>query len=141
MNAVFQDKMLILHPRYNVHSLIHLLSYSDIMRVRKPYNYYRKKQIMEAAEKPAIIHLTTSFLTNNRAWYENSNHPMASLYQKYKALSPWRDSPDFKDNRGIMKRVISFFVRNLPKSIVLPVAEYLYNNYRIKKISSLIAKL
>lgn len=133
-NAVLQKEIFILHPRYNCYSRIMTLSYKEILRERKPFNYYPESTINEAKQSPAILHMTTTFLSNNRPWVEGSNHVMATLYRHYKLLTPWKDYPDFGDKRTINKKVIDWFVNNLPRFFVLSVAEYMYNHYRVRNI-------
>ena len=137
-NAGVQEDIMILHPKYNMYTMMEIMSYEDMRKLRKVKRYYKKKDIEEAVAKPAIIHLTNTFLLPNRAWYEGSTHPRRAEYLKYKALSPWRDEPDFPDKRPAKKKFVQFWVDHLPKPIVLGVASYLYNNIRVKKIAKCI---
>lgn len=137
-NGALQGDIYILHPRYNMYSMMEILTYDEIMKLRNVKRYYKEQKIKEAVENPAIIHLTNSFLITNRAWYENTNHPKKDLYQKYKALTPWKDTPDFPDKRKAKAKVTQFFVDHLPRSIVIPIANRLYNGWRVNKIKNTI---
>lgn len=57
-------------------------------------NFYTDEEIEEAIQHPAIIHYVGGW-PNARPWYENSSTHCASDYFRYKALSPWKDSPLF----------------------------------------------
>ena len=133
-NAALQGDILILNPKYNMYSMMEILTYDEVMKLRHVKRYYQKNEIEEAVKNPAIVHLTNSFLITNRAWYANSNHPRKALYEKYKMLTPWKDETGFKDTRKRKDKIVQFFVNHLPKKIVLVVASKLYNNYRVKKI-------
>lgn len=138
-NAALQGEILILHPKYNMYSMMEILTYDEIMKLRSVKRFYTKEEIDEAVKKPAIVHLTNSFLLVNRAWYENTNHPKAELYQYYKALTPWKNEKDFPDKRNTKQKIVQFFVDHLPRQLVLSVAGNLYNNWRVKKIANTIA--
>lgn len=133
-NAALQGDILILNPKYNMYSMMEILTYDEVMKLRHVKRYYQRNEIEEAVKNPAIVHLTNSFLITNRAWYANSNHPRKALYEKYKMLTPWKDEPGFKDTRKRKGKIVQFFVNHLPKKIVLVIASKLYNNYRVKKI-------
>ena len=134
-NAGTQGDLLILHPKYNMYTMMELVSYEELMKLRKVERYYTKKEIEEAVAHPAIIHLTNTFMLANRAWYEGSKHPRVREYQKYKALTPWKNEPDFQDKRNRKQKFVQFWVDHLPRSFVLSVASWLYNTKRINKIS------
>lgn len=133
-NAGTQGDILILHPKYNMYTMMELISYEELMKLRKVKRYYTKEEIAEAVTHPVIVHLTNTFLLANRAWYEGSKHPRIAEYQKYKALTPWKDEPDFPDKRKYKQKFIQFWVDHLPKSLVLSIASMLYNKNRVKQI-------
>ncbi|MBR4085137.1 MAG: glycosyltransferase family 8 protein [Lachnospiraceae bacterium] len=137
-NAALQEEIIILHPKYNVYSMMQILSYDELVKLRKLERYYTKEDIQEAVKKPVMIHLTNSFLLTNRAWHENSNHPEKELYEKYKEKTPWKEEPGFKDTRNVKDKIIQVIVDVLPRPIVLSVASVLYNYIRVRKIEKLI---
>ncbi len=139
-NAVLQGEIKILHPKYNTYSMMQWMTYEEICKLRKPERFYTKQEIEEAVRKPAIIHLTNSFLITNRAWYENTNHPERDRYRYYKSLTPWKDEPGFPDNRDGKKKLIQKIVDMTPRSVLLPMVELVYNNWRVNKIQILIDK-
>lgn len=135
LNAVLDSKLHILHPKYNVFTLMLCLSHKEHMNLRKPKRFYCEQKIQEAVGNPCLIHLTTCFFTVNRAWIANNNHPAKEVYLKYARLTPWQNVPLLPDTRGLKKRFVDFFVQNLPKSFVLAFAGYLYRNSRVDRIS------
>ncbi len=104
-NVVLQDKIMVLPPKYNTYTLMQCLSYKEILKLRNPRDYYSEEEIKEAICDPRIVHLTSTFLITNRAWFEDNNHPMKEIYKKYKEMSPWKDEPGFPDNSNRMKKI------------------------------------
>jgi lipopolysaccharide biosynthesis glycosyltransferase len=77
------------------------------------YPYYPspfQQEILQTAEYPSIIHYTGP----TKPWFKNSLHPYRAYYEKYKALSPWKDLPkkssgpikDFQDWTGKVFRIM-----------------------------------
>ena len=139
-NAVLQGEGKILHPKYNTYSMMQCMSYDELYKLRRPERFYTREEIAEAVAKPAIIHLTNSFLLTNRAWYENTNHPERERYKYYQTLTPWKDEPGFPDKRDWKKKCIQKMIDMTPRSILLPIVELVYNNWRVNKIQKLIDK-
>lgn len=139
-NAVFQGEILILPPKYNTYTLMQYLSYKELLRLRKPKDFYQKSEINDAVKDPKIMHLTNLFLVTNRAWYENTNHPEKQKYAYYKGLTPWKDEPDFSDRRSVRKKILQTIVDHIPRAIVISFAELIYNTVRILNIKRLMRK-
>lgn len=137
-NAALDGEIYTLHPKYNTYSMLQCLTYDELLKLRKMKRFYSRNKIAEAVEDPSIIHLTNSFLFNNRAWYEGSNHPCSNLYQKYKNLTPWKNEPNFPDNRSFREKAKSCLIRLLPKSFVITIASKIYNGWRVNKINNTI---
>ena len=74
LNYIFKDGFGVLDLKYNVRTLEFMYEYDDIIRLRKPNNYYREAEVAEAVKNPAIIHYTTN-MTVIRPWFSNSDHP------------------------------------------------------------------
>ena len=134
-NGGTQGDLLILHPKYNMYTMMEFISYEELMKLRKVERYYTKEEIQEAVAHPAIIHLTNTFMLPNRAWFEGSKHPRTKEYLKYKALTPWKDEPGFPDKRTGKQKFIQVWVDHLPRPLVLSIASRFYNKNRVKRIS------
>lgn len=134
-NAAVQGDIFILHPKFNMYTMMELITYEELKRLRKVERYYTKEEIDSAVSNPVIIHLTNTFMLPNRAWYEGSKHPRTAEYLKYKALTPWKDEPVFPDKRTGMQKFIQFWVDHLPKPLVISIASHLYNSVRVNRIS------
>lgn len=55
-------------------------------------NVYTEEEIEEALQHPAIIHYLGGKIMA-RPWYEECRSSQRDAYYRYKALSPWKDSP------------------------------------------------
>lgn len=96
LNAVLTHDTYCFEPKFNSVTIFYDFNYKEMMTYRKPpKGFYTEKQIKEATEHPVIIHFTTSFLSR-RPWIEGCQHRYLEQWEKYKALSPWKDSPIWK---------------------------------------------
>ncbi len=139
-NVVLQDKILILPPKYNTYTLMQCLSYKEIIKLRNPRDYYTEEQIKEAVRNPQIVHLTSTFIIKNRAWFEDNNHPMKETYRAYKAMTPWKDEPGFPDKSNKLQLFERTCVNIFPRSVLLALVGWIYNGPRIANIKSKMKK-
>lgn len=58
-------------------------------------HYYSEEEIEEAISRPAIIHYLGGWVLA-RPWYRHCRSSKSGCYLRYKALSPWSESPLFK---------------------------------------------
>lgn len=130
INGVIQDKWLILPVRYNVNTLMMMLAYDEIIALRKIDDFYERDEVEEALKKPALIHMTSIFLVNNRTWIEGSNHPAKQLYNKYKSLTPWADDEELPDRRIARDRLKDRIIDILPRRVVISSVSLIYNVIR-----------
>lgn len=135
LNGALQDSILILPPKYNVLTIEQILNRDERYLLRRNERGYREEEIRYAVENPVIVHMTRIFLITNRPWYKNTNHPMKNEYERYKALTPWKDTPGFEDTRSRGKRIVQKVVDILPRKMVLTVAGFLYNEWRIWRLN------
>ena len=89
-NGIFNGHIGVLDAKYDVMTIASVYNYQEIETLRKPTNYYTKKELDNAVRFPSIIHFTTNMRVI-RPWYSNTNHPFASDFQYYLNISPWRD--------------------------------------------------
>ncbi len=116
LNYVLKNKLGVLNPKYNVMTLEFAYPYKDILKIRRPNNYYEENEIKNAVENPAIIHYTTN-MTTIRPWFSNANHPRKDDFLNI-----------YKENTYIKKELQAYstntakykflnFLLHLPKSI------------------------
>lgn len=109
INAVCTNK-LILHPRYNLTSTYLSHPYWLLNKTNNPF--YSQKEVEHAIETPTIIHFTEGFY--NRPWINNSRHPYASIFHKYRNMTLWSNSPLREDKRSIAVKILSWSFLNTP---------------------------
>lgn len=134
MNGVIQDKWLILDARYNVSTLMMALSYKEIQTLRNSEDFYSEEEVKRAVERPALIHMTSVFFVHNRTWIEGNNHPAKPIYNKYKALTPWKNEKDLPDKRSITVKVRDILIDMVPRKVLFPVVSFVYNYLRVANI-------
>ena len=121
--------------RYNTQVVFYSLSFDEIEQYRHAVWAYTKKEVEEAIESPAIIHFTSFFMAGTRVWNAEDQHPMRGRYLYYKSLSPWKDCPDWPDNRSAKKKISTKIYNSIPKPLLLSLFSLLHSNlyprYRI----------
>ena len=131
LNSVFAGKVYILPLKYNVYTLVFTFKRNELMKLRIPHNYsYSEKEYELAKNKPIIVHCTGCFMIANRPWIENSDHPYKDKYMYYRELTPYKDLPLDKDNRGKMSRIYCKVCNALPKFVTIGIVKVLYNYIR-----------
>ncbi|MEQ8155646.1 MAG: glycosyltransferase family 8 protein [Clostridiaceae bacterium] len=131
LNSVFAGKIKILPQEYNINSLVYAFKYQELMRLRKPQNFsYTKKEYYFARENPIITHFTGCFFIAKRPWIEDSDHPHAKNFLKYRNLTPWKGEPLQMDTRDKTKKILTRVCHILPKGIMIILVNILYNYIR-----------
>lgn len=90
VNSIFQGYFGTLPPEYDVMTIESEYTWRQLCQLRHPHDYYSKDEIENAKTNPKIIHYTTCML-NIRPWFNNSKHSLAWQFDKYLAISPWKD--------------------------------------------------
>lgn len=133
-NTVLQNEILTLDARYNVSTLMQILTYDELYKLRKMKRFYNEDEVKNAVNHPGIIHLTSCFMIHNRPWTDNCNHPSVEIYDKYRNLSPWKDEEKSGDKRSKMTLFKDFLVLNMPKNMLISIVSFIYNTIRVNKI-------
>lgn len=115
INAVLHDKLMILHPKYNVMTTFFVLDYKRMMYLYHMTSYYKESEIKEACEQPVIIHLTEGML-GDRAWQKESKHPQHKRYVKYLSMTPWCGCLQDKKHLPLKTKLVLWAQINLPIS-------------------------
>ncbi len=134
-NVVLQNEIVYLPFKYNVSTLVQVLSYKDLMKLRKPLHFYSSKEVDAAKKNPTIVHMTGFFYVINRAWNEVTNHPDKERFVEYCRKFDWGVSILDKDNRSVRTRIKDALVHGVPKCVMITIVSQLYNNIRVKNIA------
>lgn len=121
LNAVLRNEVYCFEPRFNSVTIFYDFNYKEIMLYRKPPRFYSEEEVKKAIEEPVIIHFTTSFLSN-RPWVKDCDHMYKSEWDKYKAMSSWKDSEDRIDIRPEWKKKASVLFKKLPRGFAVRLA-------------------
>jgi len=125
VNGTIARRITTVGIRYNCYTAAYDFSYKDLIKYRKPSKFYSEEEVEEAKKNPAIVHFTTSFLSL-RPWVEGCQHPYAKEWLRYKAMTPWADTPMRADNRSGKKKLAVRIYKFLPKSISVSIAGLLH---------------
>lgn len=120
LNAVLANDTYCFEPKFNSVTIFYDFNYKEMMIYRKPpKGFYTESQIKEATEHPVIIHFTTSFLSR-RPWIEGCNHRYLKQWEKYKALSPWKDGAlwEYKKLGGLRGWYIET-INKIPRGVAI----------------------
>ncbi|MDE5753725.1 MAG: glycosyltransferase family 8 protein [Oscillospiraceae bacterium] len=119
LNAVLSKDIYCFHPRFNSITIFYDFTYEEMQVYRKPVDFYSKKDIKQAVERPVIIHYTTSF-TSTRPWIEGSKHRYKDRWLYYKSKSPWAEELLWKPTQvsGLKGAYISLSAK-LPHKIMI----------------------
>lgn len=131
LNGILNGKIGELHPKYNVMTIDVVYSYKDIIRLRKPTNFYNEILFDEAKTNPSIVHYTTNMRVI-RPWYRNTNHPLAEHFQKYMQKSEWKNRKLDMMKFSSKEMRIVFLIMKLPKCIAYNILGYIHAELKPK---------
>lgn len=121
LNHVLSNDIFCFEPRFNSVTIFYDFTYQEMLIYRKPPEFYPENLVKEAVEKPNIIHFTTSIFSK-RPWIEGCQHKFSDKWLEYKAKSPWKDVPLWKDNRSFLKKRLSDCLNVLPRKFSIAFA-------------------
>ena len=128
MNFACKGRILKIDAKYNSYTLFYAFKYKNLIRWRRPTNFYTEKEVTEAGNNPIIIHFTRNFYMTSRPWVVSCEHPLTSEYRKYMALCPWNDiEVDTRSNWQKFKYSLFHFI---PQSLLVMIANVMYNTIR-----------
>lgn len=130
MNWACGGKILPLPPEYNCYTLFWAFSYEDLIKWRKPLNFFTEEEVARAKKAPRIIHFTRNFYMMSRPWVKGCDHPMTTEYVGYKEMTPWPDLDE--DNRSDKQRKKYELWHKLPLGMMISGACFIYNEVRPK---------
>lgn len=128
MNYVCRGKIIKLPAFYNSYTLFHAFSYKNLIRWRRPTNFYSEKEVNEAKQNPYIIHFTRNFYMTSRPWVKDCDHPLTETYLYYKRLTPWTSLED--DNKTTKKKIEYKLIHLIPQSLLAHTVNVMYNVVR-----------
>lgn len=128
MNCSCRGKILRLPPEYNAYTLLWAFQYRNLIKWRKPIDFFTEDQIEKAKTEPKIIHFTRNFYMLSRPWLKGCDHPMTDEYLRYKVISPWKSLDE--DNRSSKEIRRYSLWHSIPQGILATIANIIYNHIR-----------
>jgi lipopolysaccharide biosynthesis glycosyltransferase len=110
INAVCENRKIIVHPRFNATTTYFTHRYAYIRSLNKPF--YSKEEYESAIKTPVLIHFTEGFY--GRPWIKNCKHPFAKYFLELRKITAWKDTPLRPDKRSLPLKVISWTFLNTP---------------------------
>ena len=130
ITKVVGERMMVLPPKFNLMTLEQVFTYEELLRFREPLNYYTKEQIEEARREPVITHTTNFFYVRKRVYEEGSDHPMRVQYEKYRAMTPWKNDPPMMANSTLKQRLQKNIWHMMPKAMAITIGNFVRNEIR-----------
>ena len=126
INGALHEFIKTLPLKYNVITVYFDYSYKELIRYRKPSGeFYSESEVEDATSSPCIIHYTKCMFTE-RPWIVGSTHKKKEVWEKYKGLSPWKNSElKPKTVRGI-RRVYVNISKKLPRRLNIAIQSFLH---------------
>lgn len=128
MNYACAGKIIKLPAQYNSYTLFYAFTYENLIRWRRPTNFYTEVEIHKAKQNPYIIHFTRNFYMTSRPWVKGCGHPLTEIYQYYKGLTPWTKLDE--DNRSKANKIKYILIHHMPQSLLAYVVNVMYNVVR-----------
>lgn len=128
MNYVCKGKIYKLDAEYNSYTLFYALTYKNLIRWRRPTNFYTESEVKKAADAPRIIHFTRNFYMTSRPWVEGCDHPLTEMYRTYKVLTPWKEIEP--DNRSFSNKTKYKLIHCIPQLLLVYIVNIMYNTIR-----------
>ncbi len=135
VNGVLKNKILYLHPKYNLLGNFQGISYNKAIKRAGYPNYYNKKIIEEAQNEPVFVHFCGGPLT--KPW-NNKKHVYYKVYKEYSHQTPFKEEINSKKEVSMLEHLIYKIyinkVSDIPFMILPMKISVKLANSRLKKI-------
>lgn len=135
INGVLKNKILYLHPKYNLLGNLQGISYhKSIKRAGSP-NYYNKKTIEEAQNNPIFVHFCGGAIT--KPW-KNKKHIYYNIYKEFSDKTPFKEEINSKQEISMLEyltyKIYINKISDIPFMILPTQISVKLANDRLKKI-------
>jgi len=117
LNVLFRDKIKYLDITYNFNAGFYLYGINESFKIYdlKPEYYNTYEEVAAAYDDPVINHCMGAM--TGRPWEASNVHPQNELYDRYLAISPWRDCEKVKVNRDVVFRIQRLLYKTMPRGV------------------------
>lgn len=129
INVLFRHQIKYLDLQYNFNSgfYIYGIKESLVMYDLKPEYYNTIEEVVHAAEAPALYHCMGAM--TGRPWEQDSIHPQNEIFERYLAISPWKNFDKVKVNRKRIFKIQRALYQILPRNLYIPLHKIAQKRY------------
>lgn len=131
LNVVCKDDILRLMPKYNMQPVHLAFPVKTYFSCYPKKAYYMEEELGESLKAPYIYHFFR-FL-GEFPWNKNNVHPDNAIFDKYLALSPWKDYEKVSAESTMAMKIEKLLYRILPKGLFLHIFVKAHHMYIKKK--------
>ena len=139
LNITQHGQIMTLHPKYNATPHHFVYKEKDFRKAFPQGGFYSDIKIMEEAQNNPVIRHFERFVGES-AWNLNTAHPYAFLFDKYLAVSLWKNYEKVPANLTGVLKIENILYRILPHKMFLYIYAYAFKKYLLdtnKKLESL----
>ena len=130
-SVVTNEQKLTVPAKFNVTVPIFLLKRKQLIRFQKLEKYQVNGYDFNIAKlHPVVVNYRENIFTFKDPWADNSKHPVAKWFNKYKNVSPWKDVSIPKTIRKLPAQLDNLIYMALPKFISLTILGDKYGRRR-----------
>ncbi len=117
LNVVCRGEIYRLSAAYNLQPIHIAFTYRQYLRFFGQKAYYTGQEIGQALESPCIYHFFR--FVGEFPWHKATLHPDRELFDRYLALSPWKDYEKKPAQMGTVLKIEKLLYRVLPKGLFI----------------------
>ena len=92
LNGLLKGRIRTLSPRWNFFTNYRYFRYDTLCRMQPSYRRIPEEVFRKAKRSPAVIH----YAGDERPWYAGALNYYGKAYERYLAMTPWKDTPKEK---------------------------------------------
>lgn len=125
LNVVLRGEITPLPIRYNYQPHLKDYSYRTYMKCFKPYPFCGEEEVAKAG---AVILHAFRYL-GEFPWHKGNLHPFTEQFDKYLALSPWKDYEKEKSGAGAVMAIEKMLYHILPGFVFLRLFKIMHGRF------------
>lgn len=129
LNVLFRKKFKYLDLKYNFNSGFYIYGIKESLKMYglKPEYYNTVEEVQKAYESPVIYHCMGAM--TGRPWEKDSIHPQNAIFDRYLAMSPWKDYEKASVKRKSIFKIQRKLYQILPRPLYIPLHRIAQNRY------------
>ncbi|MCR4892337.1 MAG: glycosyltransferase family 8 protein [Lachnospiraceae bacterium] len=133
LNVVLKGEIMKLPPRFNIQPVYLAFSLRSYYRTFGRKGFYAPYEVREALSQPVIYHFFR--FVGEFPWHRNNVHPDNDVFDKYLALSPWKDYIKQPAENGFILKFEKFLYKRIPRVLFIKLFRSAYERF-IRKANS-----